>query len=137
MKKVSMLKELAIVLHILALCVFFIVQGAMAAGLVSGHYVSSSGKIVELSLEIKSPPPASLILEQYLPPGTEIIRSQPKFKKYSIGNGEAKWLLKDVSPGKMSVRLELADKVAKGGIRALIRYKDPASGEFVESTVLP
>lgn len=133
----SMLKKWTCMLCVFAIFVFFAGKQATAADLVSGSYTASSGKSIELSLNIQSPPPASLIVEQYLPPGTEIVSSQPKLKKYNIKKGEAKWLLKGVRPGKMTIRLQLADKIGKGNVRALLRCMDPATGSFVEKTVNP
>lgn len=120
-----------------AVVTLFNAQSGFTADLVSGHYISSSGKTIELALEIQSPPPASLIIEQYLPPGTKIASSQPKLKKYDIKKGKAKWLLKNVRSGKMIVKLQLIDKIDKGKIRALLRCKDPATGGFIEMTVIP
>lgn len=124
-------------LCISAVAVLYNAQSVSAADIVSGHYISSSGKTIELALDIQSPAPASLIIEQYLPPGTRVTGSQPKLKKYNIKKGKAKWLLKNVRSGKMIVQLQLADKIGKGNIRALLRCKDPASGDFIEKTVTP
>jgi len=120
-----------------AVAALFNGQSVFAADLVSGYYISSSGKMIELAIDIQSPSPASLIIEQYLPPGTQIASSQPKFKKYDIKKGKAKWLLKNVRSGKMIVKLQLVDTLDKGKIRALLRCKDPATGGFIEKTVTP
>jgi hypothetical protein len=124
-------------LCIVAVAALFNAKTVFAADLVSGHYISSSGKTIELAIDIQSPSPASLIIEQYLPPGTKIASSQPKLKKYDIKKGKAKWLLKNVRSGKMIVKLQLADTLGKGRIQALLRCKDPATGGFVEMTVTP
>lgn len=133
----SRVKKWRYFLCICAVAVLYNAQSASAADIVSGRYISSSGKTIELALDIQSPAPASLIIEQYLPPGTRIASSQPKLKKYNIKKGKVKWLLKNVRSGEMIVRLQLADKIGKGNIRALLRCKDPATGVFIEKTVTP
>ncbi|MBC8316798.1 MAG: hypothetical protein H8E41_02765 [Desulfobulbaceae bacterium] len=137
MTNVSMLKKWICTAAVFVVFVFLSGKPADAADLVSGSYTSFSGNSIVLSIDIQSPPPASLIIEQYLPPGTEIVGSEPKLKKYNIKKGEAKWLLKDVRPGKMTVKLQLAGKIAKGDVRALLRCMDPATGKFVEKNVTP
>ena len=117
--------------------IFYGAQSVSAADLVTGHYVSSSGKSIELSLDIQTPAPVSLIIEQYLPPGTKIVDSKPKFKKYNSKKGKVKWLLKNVRSGKKKVTLQLADAIGQGNVRALLRCKDPATGGFIEKTVTP
>ena len=133
----SLVKKWRYFLCICAVAVLYNAQSVFAADLVSGRYLSSSGKSIELSLDIQSPAPVSLIIEQYLPPGTEILASKPKFKKYNRKNGKAKWLLKNVRSGKMIVKLQLANKIGQGSIRALLRCKDPATGGFIEKIVNP
>ena len=133
----SLLKKWRYFLCICAVAVLYNAQFVSAADIVSGRYISSSGKTIELEINIQSPAPASLIIEQYLPPGTGIVSSQPKLKKYNVKKGKVKWLLKNVRSGKMTVRLQLADKIGKGNIRALLRCKDPATGGFIEKTVTP
>lgn len=130
-------KTLIYFLCICASAVLYNAQSVSAADLVSGRYISSSGKTIELALDIQSPPPASLIIEQYLPPGTRIASSHPKLKKYNSKKGKAKWLLKNVRSGEIIVKLQLADKIGKGNIRALLRCKNPATGGFIEKTVTP
>jgi hypothetical protein len=121
-------------------CIAFVCFGgqfASAADLVSGHYSSSSGKSIALSLNIQSPAPASLIIEQYLPPGTEILSSKPKYKKYNRKQGKVKWLLKNVRSGKMTITLHLGNPVGQGSVQALLRCKDPTTGKFIEKNILP
>ena len=125
------------VFAVLTAIILFAGEPTSAADIVSGRYISSAGKTIELAINIQSPSPASLIIEQYLPPGTMIKSSQPKLKKYNIKKGKAKWLLKNVRTGKIKVTLHLADKVGKENIRALLRCKDPATGSFVEQIVVP
>lgn len=108
-----------------------------AADLVTGQYTSSSGKSITLSLNIHSPAPVSLIIEQYLPPGTEILTSKPEFKKYNRKKGKVKWLLKNIRSGKMTVSLKLANEIAQGSVQALLRCKDPSTGKFIEKKIHP
>ena len=137
MKKVSLMKKRLIILSMFSVCILYCAQLVSASDLVSGRYLSSSGKVIELSLGINSPPPASLILEQYFPAGMEILNSSPGFQKYSSQKGKAKWLLKGLQAGKMKVRVELARDVAKGEVRAVVRYKNPTSGSMVEFAIVP
>ena len=125
------------VLSMVIILVWYGEKSVSAADLVSGHYISSAGKRIDLALDIQSPAPASVIVEQYLPPDTEIVVSKPEFKKYNRKKGEVKWLLKNVSSGKMTISLQLANAIGKGDVQALIRCKDPATGKFIEKKIHP
>jgi len=103
---------------------------AVAEGLISCKYLKGSGSQIELQLDISSPPPPTIIILQYLPTGVEILKSRPKMKKYNKERGQARWLLKDVRPGSMTVRMELNKEVNKGAIKGELRYRNPGSGSM-------
>ncbi|MCD6389827.1 MAG: hypothetical protein J7L69_10490 [Desulfobulbaceae bacterium] len=103
---------------------------AVAEGLISCKYLKGSGSKIELQLDISSPPPPTIIILQYLPAGVEILKSRPKMKKYNKERGQARWLLKDVRPGSMTVMMELNKAVDKGTIKGELRYRNPESGSM-------
>jgi len=103
---------------------------AVAGGLISCKYLKGSGSQIELQLDISSPPPPTVIILQYLPAGVEILKSRPQMKKYNKERGQARWLLKDLRPGSMTVRMELNKAVDKGVIKGELRYRNPGSGSM-------
>ncbi len=107
-------------------------QPLMAKSLVTGHYGSASGKRIILNLHISNPAPTNLIVEQYLSPGNEIKSTSPGAKKISSGN--IKWLFRNTSSGTLSISIQLKSNL-KGNVRAIVRYRDPASGQFIEQQV--
>ena len=104
---------------------------AVADELVSGRYLSASGKEIRVELKIDSPPPASVIIVQKLPKGTGVIASSPKVKMYDPVKGEAKWLLSKVSPGKMTISMTLDRAMAKGDVSGEVRCRNTA-GKMVK-----
>jgi len=105
------------------------------ASSVNGRYVKASGSTVSLEISIGKPAPTSIIVEQTFSQKNKIKAAQPKPKKIS-GNGNTKWLVKNIKPGKKRFTLQLASPL-KGSIRAVIRYKDPATGKFLEKSLTP
>ncbi len=75
-----------------------------------------------------SNPPASAILMQRLPVGTRILASQPKVSNYNPKKSKAKWLLRNLNPGKSTVSMTLDQAVKATEISAEIRFK-PQPGE--------
>ena len=128
-----------LVLVLLAMLSFFLLPGGvvLAGELVSCRYQQAEGKNVSLTLEIGSPPPAMLILVQWIPKGISIIRATPPVKKYDPRTGEAKWLLKQFSPGPMLFSVDLDGEVSADRIHGEIRYKDPDNGKMQVMAIKP
>jgi hypothetical protein len=107
---------------------------AAAEELVSGHYLTGVGKEIKIELEIGSPAPPLVIVIQNLPPGTGVISSRPRLKKYDPKKGEAKWLLNKVKPGKTTVSLQLDRAVGAGELSGEIRSR-MGGGKMVSSAL--
>lgn len=105
------------------------------ASTVNGRFIKGSGSTITLEISVGTPAPTSIIVEQSFSQKNTIKAAQPKPKKIS-GNGNAKWLLKNIKPGKKRFTLQLASPL-KGSIRGVVRYKDPASGKFLEKSFTP
>ncbi len=105
-----------------------------AKDLISGQYISSSGKEIVLSLRILSPAPGNLIVEQYLSSKNSIVSTSPKAKKRSAG--KVKWLFRNTAVGRLSISIQLQSPL-QGEIKGVVRYRDPNSGNFIESRISP
>lgn len=112
-------------------------QPAKAVEPVSGRYLLAYGRTITLEYRIIYPPPASLIIEQYFPPGHEIVRASPMPQKYSRNLGKMKWIFKDLRPGSHTVTVEFNWPVQASDIQATLRYRYPGRGLHIETTVLP
>ena len=110
---------------------------ALALEPVSGYYRSSFGQTVELNLQVAYPPPASLIIEQYFPGGLQIISAQPALRKFNSTRGKAKWLIKGIKPGAYIFTLQFDQPVQSSVFRAVIRYRAPLQGHFIEYRITP
>lgn len=104
---------------------------------VSGRYLSAFGRTVTLEYRIIYPPPASVIIEQYFPPGHEIVSATPMPQKYSSKLGKMKWIFKDLQPGSHIIAIEFNWPVQASDIQASLRYRYPGRGLYTETTVLP
>lgn len=99
--------------------------------LVIGRYQRTSAATVTVRIIVGSPAPQSLILEQYLPPGTQVLSMSPAGHQVS-NSGVVKWLFKNVSPGSFDVNLQLEPPSAAQTIGGTIRYRMPGSGKIQE-----
>lgn len=126
---------------LLLVAIFFLLQAAggaaLAGEIVSCRYRQAEGKNISLQLEIGSPPPAMLILVQWLPKGMNIAGAMPPVKKYDPRTGEAKWLLKQLSPGPMLFTIDLEGEVSGDQLHGEIRYKNPATGKMEVMAIRP
>lgn len=104
---------------------------------VTGRYRSTFSTTVELDLRIGYPPPASIIIEQYFPIGLKIVNADPALRKFSNTAGVAKWLLKGVEPGIYTIGLEFDRPVPSSIVHAIIRYRYPGRGYYVEYRITP
>jgi hypothetical protein len=106
-----------------------------AEGDLSGRYLPSDGRELVLRIDIGEPPPASLILIQQIPPGIAPLSATPPYKKADLVTGELKWLLKLPAAGSHEIRVHFAEELPSGSVRAILRCKDPTTGEFMTVTI--
>ena len=102
---------------------------------VTARYLHSQGNELVIEILITSPPPSSLILMQKLPPGVIITNSHPSAQNVNTEKGEAKWLLRNLKPGTLSVRMSLDQTVLSNEISGEIRYKTPQDGSMKNQAV--
>lgn len=105
--------------------------------LVTCKYLKSSGNEIQLEVRVGSPPPASLIITQNIPAGIDILSSSPEINKFNKKQGEAKWLLKGISPGSLILSLNLSPPIGPGQISGELRYKNPIDGSMVQMPIRP
>jgi hypothetical protein len=112
-------------------------SGSLAMEPVSGRYLSFYGTTVTLEIQVLYPPPASLIVEQHFPPGLEIVSARPIPQKYSSKLGKTKWFFKGIQPGSHTISLEFDQPVMSADIQAVLRYRYPGRGQFIETLIVP
>ncbi len=81
-------------------------------------------KRIDYTITIPRQRPAAAIIVQYLPPRTEVLRSDPPCSSYDPESGEMKWLFTDPQPGALRISLELAAPVRGQDVRAEVLFKD-------------
>lgn len=101
-----------------------------AAPGITARYLQSQGTQLVIEINVGSSPPASAILIQHLPPGVHILNSQPEAKHYSEKKSKAKWLFRNLHPGRSTVSITLDRAVTKTEISAKIRFKAQQDGEM-------
>ncbi|BCL60966.1 hypothetical protein DGMP_16590 [Desulfomarina profundi] len=124
----------SLILFFMLFMVLFTCRNTKAEILIDGTYISASGKQIVLELNISSRRPVNLIVEQFLDPGNFILTTSPGAKKRT--SGKIKWLFRNISDRRLSISIRLRSPL-KGTISAIIRYRDPDSGQFIESQVIP
>lgn len=126
-----------IITVLLSLFSAFVVEKTWARDLISGEYVSASGKTIILNLEIDDPPPGNLIVLQFIPGGVDLVSSDPPVMKYDKNAGKAKWLIKKVQPGKLSITMKLSESIQASSLRAEVLCRDQQTGKMVELLISP
>lgn len=112
------------------LLVLLLARTSYAGAEASAVYTQAQGTILAVEIHVGAPPPASLILIQNLPPGVTILSAQPPANNVNPGKGEAKWLLRDIAPGQVTIRMTLDRPVNAGDISAEIRFKSARGGNM-------
>lgn len=104
---------------------------ALAAAPVSAKYIGISGDTVRLRISIGSPTPQSMILEQYLPPGAQLVDSSPAARQVR-NSGVVKWLFKKVSPGNIDVSMRVSPPGAARKVGGTLLFRMPGGGKMQE-----
>ena len=120
---------------LIAFLLVLLIPLSAAAASVSGKYIKVSGNTTVLQISVGKPAPPSIIVEQSPGNKNKVQSARPKPKKIS-GNGTIKWLLTKIRPGKQQFTVTFASPL-KGSVRAILRYRDPSSGQFIEKSITP
>jgi hypothetical protein len=102
---------------------------------VTGRYLSNTGTTIVLEISISKPAPSSIIVEQSIAKSNTILSVNPNPKKVTK-SGQIKWLLTNLRPGKQRLTTKLSGPL-NGNVRGILRYRDPASGQFTEVSITP
>ena len=108
---------------LLILSALLISGRVQAAPQVTAHYSKSAGKEIVVEITVPSPPPSSIIFVQKLPTEVMIQRTQPKANSINQKKGKVKWLLRNLKPGKLNIRMFLDREVDRNEISGEIRFK--------------
>lgn len=119
------------------LCCWSLAAPVLARELVSCRYLVASGSRIELEVTIGTPPPATLIITQALPPGVTVTGTTPQVKKFSQRPGEAKWLIMGSGPGTTVIVMTLSKAVQAGQLGGEMIYNDPATGATIRMPITP
>lgn len=105
-------------------------------GIVAGEFLSSEGNKIVLQLAIQSESPVTIIVEQLFSAGNQITETNPDAKKISSNGKKIKWLLKKRQTEVLKLKTILANPI-QGKVKAIIRYRSPQTGKFVETEISP
>ena len=102
---------------------------------VTGTIKQAGDKVVTIIVTVSKPAPATAIVTVDIPNGTNITDSKPKFSRWISDKNQAQWLLKDIKPGDTEIAIYFDKNTGVQDLKALIRYKDSATGSMVELPV--
>ncbi len=105
------------------------------ANSVSGRYIQTSGGTVKLRLNIDSPVPQSIILEQHLPPGTQVLSTSPQARKIESRSGTVIWLFKRVKAGNITVAMKVTPDSSANSVKGSLKYRMPGGGGLIETPI--
>lgn len=125
-----------LIASIIAVCILYSGTGHTKE-VVSGKYVSIAKSQIEFIVYVDTPAPTNLIVQHFNPTNAILISTNPQASKIDSENGTAKWFLKSVVPGEISFILSFKKVVSKKGTKAILRYRDPVTENFIETVVLP
>ena len=107
---------------ILILC---IAAPALAGPSISARYMQPRGDHIKWKIKVPSPPPAAVIVTQYILPGSEILETSHPLSSYDKEKGVAKWLLTSISPGMLKMEIKISKPIMKKGeIHGEVMFKD-------------
>ena len=105
--------------------------GAFLAGIASAEssiyarYLKSRGEHILWEIQVPSPPPAAVIVSQYILPGSEILQSSHPLSSYDREKGIAKWLIMPISPGTLRMEMKVSKPIRqKGEIHGEVMFQD-------------
>jgi len=92
---------------------------------VAARYLQARGDHLVWEIDIPSPPPAAVIVKQYILPGSEILASSRSLTSYDKEAGLAKWLIMPLSPGTLTMEMTVSIPILhKGQIHGEVMFRD-------------
>ena len=98
---------------------------AFGDAIISARYLQPRGEHIVWEILIPSPPPAAVIVTQYILPGSEILASSHPLSSYDRVGGVAKWLFSSISPGTLKMDMTITKPIhKKGEIHGEVLFQD-------------
>lgn len=129
-------RRIAISLFVVIAIATICATSSFCANLVSGKFVSSKGRQIVLQLTVHSSSPINLIVEQFLPSGTQINNTKPRAKKISHDQKKVKWLFKKKQNQVLNLTTKLQTPL-RGNVSAVVRYRTSKGGGLTEIRIAP
>jgi|GEM_PF-1934006 len=102
------------------------------------RYIEPRGDHIVWKIKVPSPPPAAVIVIQYILPGTEILESSHPLSSYDKEAGIAKWLLSSIAPGTLKMDMKLSKPIRKKGeIHGEVMFKDESQNTTASIFINP
>ncbi len=115
-------------LRVFAILLFIVVCASVAAHAgtsIYARYLQPRGRHIIWKIQVPSPPPAAIIVTQYILPGSEILDLSHPLSSYDQESGIAKWLLTSISPGTLEMKMTISKPIRKKGeIHGEVMFKD-------------
>ena len=133
-KFVSKLRSLIAIMTIAA-CL----AGAVFAGpSISARYLQSRGDHIVWEIIVPSPPPAAVIVTQYILPDSEVLESSHPLSSYDKEGGIAKWLITSISPGILKMEMTVSKPIRqKGEIHGEVMFQDESRNTTASKFMRP
>ncbi len=118
-------KLIAAIITFFSICTGYV----FASDTLSGTYLSASGPQIILQLDIGTPAPRALIVEQFISSQNTVTGTSPGAKKINREKGIIKWLFKNPAPGRLILTTNL-DRPLMGSIDTVVRFNTPNGGRM-------
>ena len=103
----------------------------LAGTAISARYLQPRGNKIRWVISIPAPPPAAVIVTQYIRPGSEIVTSSHPVGSHDRQKGIVKWLLTPPASGSLEMEMQISLPIRrKGEIHGEVLFKD----EFDQTT---
>lgn len=98
---------------------------AFAGTFISARYLKPRGAHIVWEIQVPSPPPAAVIVTQYILPGSEVLDSSHPLSSFDKEKGIAKWLIPAISPGTLKMEMTVNKPIRrKGEIHGEVLFQD-------------
>ena len=114
------------------------IPSASAETSISARYKQPRGNHIQWKIKVPSPPPAAVLVIQYIIPGSEIISSSHPLSSYDKEKGVAKWLITSLSPGVLKMDMKVSKPIRKKGeIHGEVMFKDASQNTTASMFMKP
>lgn len=117
-----------LLIGLMATIVFIFSPELCKANAVTARLKKAGSNKAVIMINLKESAPSTLIVFLRLPANITVVKTTPRADKIDTKKGTITWLVKNTTPGTLSINFSSDQSFRLDDVSAIVRYRDPDQG---------